>query len=47
MKTLKFQPELAQLILDGLHRLMKSYILKMDMVHVRKIPRNKIADILG
>ncbi len=33
-------------ILDGLHRLMKAYILKMDRVKVRKIPRSKIADIL-
>ncbi len=34
------------LILDGLHRLMKAHILKMDKVKVRKIPRNKIPDIL-
>ena len=30
------------LILDGLHRLMKSYILKMDKVEIRKISRDNI-----
>ena len=30
------------LILDGLHRLMKSYILKYEIVNVRKIPRGFI-----
>lgn len=34
------------LILDGLHRLMKSQILKMDTVKVRKIPRGAIPKIL-
>ncbi len=34
------------LILDGLHRLMKAYILKMDKVRVRIIPREKISEIL-
>ena len=34
------------LILDGLHRLMKSYILKRDKVMVRKIPREEIPKIL-
>lgn len=33
------------LILDGLHRLMKASILKMEKVNVRKIPRNKIPEI--
>lgn len=33
------------LILDGLHRLMKSYILKLDKVQVRKISRDYISDI--
>ena len=34
------------LILDGLHRLMKAYILEMEKVNVRIIPREKIPDIL-
>lgn len=34
------------LILDGLHRLMKASILKMEKVNVRKIPRSHIPDIL-
>jgi len=34
------------LILDGLHRLMKAYILKMRTAHVRIIPREKIPQIL-
>lgn len=34
------------LVLDGLHRLMKAWLLKMDSVKVRKIPRAKIPDIL-
>lgn len=34
------------LILDGLHRLMKASILKMDKVQVRKVPRSCIADIV-
>lgn len=34
------------LILDGLHRLMKAYILKMDKVKVCVIPREKIPEIL-
>ncbi|MBI2055609.1 MAG: ParB N-terminal domain-containing protein [Candidatus Sungbacteria bacterium] len=34
------------LILDGLHRLMKAYILKMEKVSVRIIPREKIPEIL-
>lgn len=34
------------LILDGLHRLMKSSILKMDRVKVRKISRDQIPQIL-
>ena len=34
------------LILDGLHRLMKAYILKMNKVKVRIIPREKIPEIL-
>lgn len=33
------------LILDGLHRLMKSYILGAKKVQVRKIPRERIPDI--
>ncbi len=33
------------LILDGLHRLMKSSILGMKKVQVRKIPRERIPDI--
>jgi len=35
------------LILDGLHRLVKAYILKMKTVKVRKISRQKIPDILS
>lgn len=35
------------LILDGLHRLVKAYILKMKTVKVRKVPRQKIPDILS
>ena len=34
------------LILDGLHRLMKAYILNMKTVKVRIIPRDKIPEIL-
>ncbi len=34
------------LILDGIHRLMKSYILKMKKVKVRIIPREKIPEII-
>ena|SRR3989344_3474648 len=34
------------LILDGLHRLMKAYIEKQESVRVRKIPREKIQQIL-
>ena len=34
------------LILDGLHRLMKAYILGMDKVQVRVIPRERIPEIL-
>lgn len=34
------------LILDGLHRLMKASILNMKIVKVRKIPRERIPDIL-
>jgi len=34
------------LILDGLHRLMKSYILGMKKVNVRIVPRDKISKIL-
>ena len=34
------------LILDGLHRLMKLSIIKMDKIRVRKIPREKIPEIL-
>lgn len=34
------------LILDGLHRLMKSAILEMDRVRIRKIPRERIPDIV-
>jgi len=34
------------LILDGLHRLMKATILKMNKIRVRKIPREKIPEIL-
>ncbi len=34
------------LILDGLHRLMKSEIKGLKTVKVRKIPREKIPDIL-
>jgi len=34
------------LILDGLHRLMKSYILNMEGVRVRKISREDIPRIL-
>jgi hypothetical protein len=34
------------LILDGLHRLMKAYILGMKKVRVRMIPREKIPEIL-
>lgn len=34
------------LILDGLHRLMKAYIQKMDKVQVRIIPRDKIPEII-
>ncbi|MEK6847126.1 MAG: hypothetical protein AABY16_03080 [Nanoarchaeota archaeon] len=34
------------LILDGLHRLMKAYILKMKSVKVRIIPREKIPQVL-
>lgn len=30
------------LILDGLHRLMKAYLLGMKKVRVRKIPRTKV-----
>lgn len=33
------------LILDGLHRLMKASILGMNVVHVRKVPREKIPEI--
>jgi len=33
-------------ILDGLHRLMKSYILKKEEVEVRIIPRDKISLIV-
>lgn len=33
------------LILDGLHRLMKAFILDMKKVNVRKIPRERIPDI--
>jgi hypothetical protein len=33
------------LILDGLHRLMKAYILKMDKVRVRIVPREMIPQI--
>jgi hypothetical protein len=33
------------LILDGLHRVMKSSILKLDTVPVRKIPRDRIPEI--
>lgn len=34
------------LILDGLHRLMKAYILGMKTVNVRIIPREKIPEII-
>ena len=34
------------LILDGLHRLMKASILGIKKVNVRKIPRERIPDIL-
>jgi len=34
------------LILDGLHRLMKAYILEMKKVNVRIIPREQIPEIL-
>ncbi|MDD3607205.1 MAG: hypothetical protein PHQ20_00170 [Candidatus Moranbacteria bacterium] len=34
------------LILDGLHRLMKASILGQNSVSVRKIPRDKIPEIL-
>jgi hypothetical protein len=34
------------LILDGLHRLMKASISEMDVVKVRKIPRERIPDIV-
>ena len=34
------------LILDGLHRLMKAFILKQTKVNVRKISRDKIPKIL-
>jgi hypothetical protein len=34
------------LILDGLHRLMKADILGMNKVKVRKIPRERIPDIV-
>ena len=34
------------LILDGLHRLMKAYVLKMEKVNVRIIPCEKIPEIL-
>ena len=34
------------LILDGLNRLMKAYLLKMKTVKVRIIPRDKIPEIL-
>lgn len=34
------------LILDGLHRLMKAEILSMDKVQVRKIPRERIPEIV-
>lgn len=34
------------LILDGLHRLIKSSILKMDKVKVRKVSRDQIPQIL-
>ena len=34
------------LILDGLHRLMKSFILKNNQVQVRKISRDKISEII-
>ena len=33
------------LILDGLHRLMKSSILGVERINVRKIPRDKISEI--
>lgn len=35
------------LILDGLHRLMKSYIQGIKKVKVRIIPRDKISEILS
>lgn len=34
------------LILDGLHRLMKASILGMSRVNVRKVPRERIPDIV-
>ncbi len=34
------------LILDGLHRLMRASTLSMEKVQVRKIPRERIPDIL-
>lgn len=34
------------LILDGLHRLMKASILKMDKIQVRKVPRELVPQIL-
>lgn len=34
------------LILDGLHRLMKASILGMEKVNVRKIPRERIPEIV-
>jgi hypothetical protein len=34
------------LILDGLHRLMKSSILNMNKVRVRKVPRERIPEIV-
>lgn len=34
------------LILDGLHRLMKAFVLGMEKVQVRKVPREMIPKIL-
>ncbi len=34
------------LILDGLHRLMKAYITGIQKIKVRKIPRDKIPEII-
>ena len=34
-------------ILDGLHRLMQASILKIDKVSVRKIPRDRIPEIVN